>query len=207
MASNRAPGKAKRGAGRKKRGSTSTTSQGLVLRVIKNDPECAWMAGFVQQLGEKFFGGERFGDLNDRQRRGWFRFNVSMARIGKSIARREGDYTSLLSFLERIGEDESDADFAQVQAEVEALGKKEDPAGARERREDALLDAYLDDRETWRKSHRTKVGLTVFWVLFTALMIVVAAASEKAGFVGGSGISAGVAVWLINVLFEDEASL
>lgn len=196
MASKRAGKQARRGA-RKKGGSTSTASQGLVLRVIKNDPECEWLTGIVQQLGEKFFDVESFADLDTQQRIGWIRFNKAIARIGKSVARKEGDFHSFLGFLERVAEDEENPDLVQIEAEIDEL----DPE---EQRKQALHQARLRDLQAWRDNQRTLIRLIVFSVLFTATMIAFGVVSEKAVFFGGAGLGAGMTIGLIKAVFSGD---
>ena len=223
MASRTASKKAKRGASRPAKGDTSTASRGLVLRVIRNDPECEWIGGFVQQFGERSFGVERFEQLNDQQRVGWIRFNNAMARIGRSVAQGEGDHRGVLRFLERVGEEEESTELAQVEAEVEAVAKTPGAAGGENSPEDgekeraaALLEEEIEDRRhkralrkathaqkmrDWEARRKIQVawdavviGVTVFCVLVSTILIVFGVVSDEPRLIGGSGITAGIAM-------------
>jgi hypothetical protein len=186
-----------------------------VLRVIKNDPDCEWLAGIVQQLGEKFFGVERFVDLTGQQRAGWIRFNYLMARIGRKVARRESDFPSLLRFLERVAEDEGSADLDQVEAEIEALAESPE-AAPEEQGPDALLREEIADRRHERElesaahaqemldweARRTVqlawnavvLGATVLCVFVSTALVVLGATGDEPRLIGVSTITAGIAM-------------
>jgi hypothetical protein len=187
---------------RKRRGSTSTASRGLVLGFIREDAELEWLTTFVQGLGEKLFAVEHTKDLSGKERVGWIKISKAIAREGKRLAEDAGDYQSFLRILDRVGEDEGEVDLAEIQAELEALDDGLGSGGnAAERREEELHQADLDDRKAWRESQRKLVRLVVFSVLFTAALITFCAVTGK-----GMPVSAAIAGGMTVGLFRTAAS-
>jgi hypothetical protein len=219
MATRRQSRKAGRGTTRQGKGSTSTASQGLVLTVIKGDPQCRWMGEFIQQAGEKFYGVEHKTDLTPAQRVGWIRFNSAMAAIGRSLARGKADFNSLLGLLERIGSDEGSADLAgveaEVKAEVAALMKDGSADGEAAAGSDALLDEVIRDRKEervrlnavhaeemhdWRARRKVQMawdcivlGATISCLVLVTL-IILGVIGDEARMIGGTAVTAGIAV-------------
>ena len=203
MPSGSASRKARRSKGQRQ-GGTSTASSGLVLRVIKNDPEVAWLGEFMQKLGEKAFGVERFEKLKPKHQRGWIKFSNKMARLGKSMARKEGDFFGFLRFIERIADGDDAADLTAIEAEFEAFETEPriqtgdgDSRAAEERRRDEQLRANLAILKAWRISHLTMTGLTVVCVVVALVLIAVSVITREVEYLGGSGIVAGVAGALV----------
>lgn len=194
---------------RRAKGSTSTASQGLVLHVIKKDPECEWLADFVQQMGERFFGVERYEQLNAQQRAGWIRLNDAMARVGRSVGQGEADFKSVLGFLERVGTEEGSADLAEVEAEVEAEVKALTAGRGSENENAASSDALLEEVaravheqeiRDWVARRRVQLawdvivlGATVSCLLITTL-IILGVIGDEARLLGGTAVTAGIAL-------------
>jgi hypothetical protein len=204
MANKSAARKARREAARKRkgRGGTSTASRGLVLSVISEDPELQWLAGFVQQFGEKLFAVKGTGDLDRKQRIGWIRISHAIAKTGKSLADDAGDQQGFLRILDGIGENEGEVDLAVIQAELRALDEGlESGNEAAERREEDVHRADLDDRKAWRDNQRTLVRVVVFSVLFTAALITFCVVTGK-----GMPVSAAIAGGMTIGLFRTTVS-
>jgi DNA-binding TFAR19-related protein (PDSD5 family) len=213
MATKRSSRKTKHPRSKQSQAGASPASNGLVVRAIKNDPAGKeQIISLVQQLGELRFGVKYIEELEGEQQRSWIRFN-------HSVNQAHGDYAGLVRLIEQVIEEERDADLRLVEAKIRALKKKskaearraaknqqrkEEQEDAEEKRKDALLQSNLQDQATWRNNQQTLVRLTVFCVLFTSAMIVLGAVSEKATFLGGSGIGAGIAIALVRAILSSE---
>jgi hypothetical protein len=203
------------GTARKAEGRTSSASHGLVLRVIQRDQKCAWLEDFVQQIGEKFFGVERFTDLTPKQRVGWIRFNNAMARIARKVALGEADFPSLLRFLERIGSEDGSAELAEIEAEITTLAKGPAADDGRaissdtllaevlqERKEEQLRRNAVHDQEMHDWELRRKVQLAWDCIvlaatvscLVLAVLIILGVLGNEARMIGGTAVTGGIAV-------------
>jgi len=190
-----------------------------VLHVVKKDQKCDWLGDFVQQLGEKFFGVERYEQLNDQQRVGWIRFNNAVARLGRLMAQGEADFHSLLGFLERIGSDEGSAELAEVEAEVkaeiEALAKSQSSEIGSAISSDALLVEMLQERKEeqvrrnavhdqemrdWTLRRRVQLAWDCIVLAATAsclviaVLIILGVVGNEARMIGGTAVTGGIAV-------------
>jgi hypothetical protein len=207
MATKRKERRATRGAVAPAEGKTSSASHGLVLRVIRKDQKCVWLADFVQQLGEKFFGVDRFSDLNSQQRVGWIRFNNAMARISRKVVQGEADFPSLLRFLERIGSEEGSAELAEIEAEVEALATGRAP-GKADANSTALLGEVIEghrerriqEMRDWKARRMVQLAWDIIVLgatvscLVLAVLIILGAVGSEARMIGGTAVTGGIAL-------------
>jgi hypothetical protein len=169
-------------------GSPAKDPHGLVIRAIKNDPGGKEeIIGLVQQLGELRFGVKYIEELSAEQQRSWIMFN-------HSVNKAQGDYAGLVGLIERVIEEERDADLHLIQVKIDDLRERRE---ADEARETALFQQGLAERQAWLRIQWVLVGLTVFCVLFAAAMIVVGASSGETGYIGGSSVIAGIAIGLV----------
>jgi len=219
VAAKRKSSKARKAALQRARSRTSSASQGLVLHVVKKDQQCNWLAGFVQQYGEKHFGVDKDEDLTDQQRVGWIRFNHAVARVGRLMAKGDADFHSLLGLLERIGTDEGGAELSEVEAEVEkeiaALAKsRSSEAGSavgadvviaeilQERKEEQMrLNAVHDQKmRDWELRRKVQLAWDCIVLgatascLVLAVMIILGVVGNEARMIGGTAVTGGIAI-------------
>jgi hypothetical protein len=208
-----------------RKGKTGTSSCGLIVRSIKNDPQKnQQVGGIMQQIGEMAFGVKNIEELDAEQRHSWIKFS-------DAVGRAQGDYASLVRVLKHVAQEEHEADIRRVEAEIRDLDKrrksdeklrardqerKEAREDAEAEREETLFRCELDERrqaseekaqvhaqglkerETTRKVKRARdgilLGATVFCILFSAFLITIGVAQDKPWFIGGSSVSAGIAI-------------
>jgi Fe2+ transport system protein B len=216
-----------------KTGSTKS-GNGLVVRAIKNDQQVSEQVEYLlQEFGEFYFGAERIEELDGEDRRGWIKFSTTVGKAHHNLSK-------LAEVMEKAVESEVAADLELIQAEIEALERRQDGDSERaqrnqERREvrenaaEARKEAvFLEDiadrkqerelefashnqemaeRETRRRIYRVResvlLGITVFCVLLAAFLIVFGVTHDKLIFIGGSGVSAIIAIGGIAKLIFD----
>lgn len=195
-------------------------SSGLVLRSIKDGPEGGQLISLIQQIGELRFGVKRIEELNAEQKHNWIKLSNAIARAQGDYSR----LTALIAeVIEELGVAEISLSRAKVadlerrrevfeKQAAEERNREEAREHAEEERKDALFKVvladqelglreresshaqYISDRKVRRAWDMTLIGISVFSVLLSAFLIVFAVVHEKLIFLGGSGVTAVIAV-------------
>jgi hypothetical protein len=172
----------------------------------------------------RYEGVQRFEELDPREQRRWLTFTTSLAKaegsfsnfmevLERAVEQEVGaDLRMLEAEIEDIAARRKSSEKAATRNEKRAQARDEEEK-ERERAlfevEIADLDQALEERkacheqdlverETQRKVQRTRdvvlMGITVFCVLLSAGLIIVGVAEDKPLVVGGSTVSAAVAI-------------
>lgn len=178
----------------------------------------------LQQFGEFYFGVERIEELGAEDRHGWIKFSTTVGKAHHNLSKLaeviEGAIQSeldadlgLIQAEIEVLEKRQDEDAVRAQRNQDRKEAREDVA---EERKDAAFAQYLADREqkravdlachqqdltereTRRKVYRARegvlIGITIFCVLLSAFLIIFGVAHDKLIFIGGSGVSATIAI-------------
>lgn len=166
-------------------------SRGLVPRSLLGSDSPPWLLTLVQQVGEARFGVENIEELKLEDRRSWLTFTRTMAKAGS-------DFSKLAQALEQLAVEETSANI-QVISE-QALDHEEERVDRQQAREERRECHHQDlvERETRRKIYRSReivlMSGTAACILFSFALIAYGLLVEKPLFVGGSSISAGIAI-------------
>lgn len=199
-------------------------SRGLVPRSLLRSDSPPWLLTLVQQVGEARFGVEKIEELKLEDRRSWFTFTRTMAKAGGDfsklvqaieqltaeetraniklmseqaldlIERRKAE-TRLANKLQK--REEAREDREQKQDETVFDEEQADRGQAREERSECHRQSLVE-RETRRKIYRSReivlMSGTAACILFSFALIAFGLLVEKPLVVGGSSISASIAI-------------
>jgi len=200
------------------------SGRGLVPRSMLGSAHPPWFISLVQQLGEARFGVENIEELKLEDRRSWLTFTRTVAKAGGDFSKlaqyleqlaAEEVKANIHSALEQAksidARQKAEARLAaRIQKRNEAIEKKA------QEREDKLFEEKQADRNQTRKERRERhkqslveretkrkiyqareivlMSGTAAFLLFSFGLIAYGLIAEKPLFVGGSTISAAIAI-------------
>jgi hypothetical protein len=213
-----------RSPARRGTGTTQTSDDLVLRSIKSNKESNEKIGPFLQQLGELYFGVQQIEDLDPQELHSWIKFSTSVAKAQNNLSELaevlkkavEQELDADLRLLQAEVEDierrrKADAKFAaknqkrkEAQEDTdekrrEALFQEAQTERAQERDERSECHHQgIKERETRRKIYRVResvlIGITVFCVLLAAFLIIFGVTHDKLIFIGGSGVSAIIAI-------------